>query len=70
MPAFQGEACGLVVKVPGFFDLVEGAFRMAFGAVLAEAILVDVPVTVCAIFMGKGFEVPGFFSIPGDGPVA
>lgn len=43
---------------------------MAFGAVLSEAILMHVPVTVCTTCVGNGFEKPGFLSIPGDGPVA
>lgn len=70
VPSLQGESGGRMVEVPRILDLVEGGLRMAFGAVLSEAVLVHVPVAVCTVCMGKGFEIPGFLSIPGNGPVA
>jgi hypothetical protein len=59
-----------MLEVPGRFYPVKRYFGMALPAVLSEPVFVYVPVAVRATFMGNPPEIPGFFSIPGDGPVA
>lgn len=70
MFSFQGEAGGQMIEISGIPDLVERGFRMAFGAILPEPVLMHVPVAVGAVIMGNPPVLADFRSVSGGGPVA
>jgi len=68
--SFQGKSGSSMVEVPAIFDLVEGDFGMALGAILSETALVHVPVAIHAAFMANPPENLDLLSISGCIPVA